>query len=26
MGIVSDRIGRKLTAIICGLLQAGAMV
>jgi len=26
MGIISDRIGRRLTAIICGLLQAGAMV
>jgi len=26
MGIVSDRIGRKVTAIICGLLQVGAMV
>jgi len=25
-GIASDRIGRKLTAIICTLLQAGAMV
>ena len=26
MGIVSDRIGRKLTATICGLLQAGIMI
>ena len=26
MGIASDRIGRKLTAIICALLQSGAMV
>jgi len=26
MGVASDRIGRKLTAIICALLQAGAMV
>lgn len=26
LGIISDRIGRKLTAIICTLLQAGAMV
>ncbi len=26
MGVASDRIGRKLTAIICTLLQAGAMV
>ncbi len=26
MGTVSDRIGRKPTAIICALLQAGAMV
>jgi len=26
MGVVSDRIGRKLTAVICTLLQAGAMV
>ncbi len=26
LGITSDRIGRKLTAIICALLQAGAMV
>jgi len=26
MGRVSDRIGRKITAIICSLLQAGAMV
>ncbi len=26
LGIASDRIGRKLTAIICTLLQAGAMV
>jgi len=26
MGTVSDRIGRKVTAIICVLLQAGAMV
>ena len=26
MGIVSDRIGRKVTAVICGLLQAGAML
>jgi MFS family permease len=26
MGIVSDRVGRKLTSIICVLLQAGAMV
>ena len=25
MGTVSDRMGRKLTAIICALLQAGAM-
>ena len=26
MGIVSDIIGRKLTAVICALLQAGALV
>ncbi len=26
MGIASDRIGKKLTVIICSLLQAGAMV
>ena len=26
MGTVSDRIGRKVTAVICALLQAGAMV
>jgi OFA family oxalate/formate antiporter-like MFS transporter len=26
MGIVADRIGRKVTAITCALLQAGAMV
>ncbi len=26
MGVASDRIGRKLTAVICTLLQAGAMV
>ena len=26
MGRVSDRIGRKVTAIICALLQAGAMI
>jgi len=26
MGIASDRIGRKLTVIVCALLQAGAML
>lgn len=26
MGVVADRIGRKVTAITCALLQAGAMV
>jgi len=26
MGIASDRVGRKLTAIICALFQSGAMV
>jgi len=26
MGVASDRVGRKLTAIICTLIQAGAMV